>query len=256
MRIINILKEILLSLIQGKAKNIKDSNNLLGKTVVITGAGRGIGMATAKVLGGEGANLVLISRNLNGLKKNFEKFDSKKTLLIDADVTNEKQVKNAVKKAIAKFGEIDVLVNNAGVNIHSYLEDVNFQEAEKLLKTNILGPFLMCKYIIPVMKKQKSGTIINIGSKISRNTNVLPKKALYAASKYAVEGFSYALNKELKKSKIRVTCLLPGTVNTFVSKSAARYLSPYRVGEIISMIIRFDDVDFENFVIKSVHQDI
>ncbi|MFC1722359.1 SDR family oxidoreductase [Patescibacteria group bacterium] len=256
MKTINEMKNTVLSVIQKNVNNDYLSEDLNEKVVVITGASKGIGLATANILYKQGAKLVLVSKNLKDLKKAFADFNTDKTLLISANVANEENVKDLVRKTNKKFGKIDVLINNAGVNIHKHLEETKLSEAEELLYTNILGPFLMCKHIIPIMKKHQSGTIINVGSKISRNAKVTPKKVLYATSKHALEGFSQALNNELKKYKIRVTCLMPGTVNTFITKKAMSYLSPYRVGEIIAMIIKFHDVDFENFVIKSVHQDI
>ncbi len=112
----------------------------------------------------------------------------------------------------------------------------------------------MMKYVLPEMKKKKDGFVINIGSKISRNTSVKANKVLYATSKYAIEGMSLALNNELKEFGIRVTCLMPGTANTFLSLSANDFLSPYRIGEVVAMLIKLKDIDFENLVIKSKRQ--
>jgi len=106
------------------------------------------------------------------------------------------------------------------------------------------------------MKKQKSGTIINIGSKISRNSKVEAKKTLYTLTKYAVEGFSFALNRELRPFGIRVVCLMPGTVNTFFSRKYKDFMSTYDVAEIVNFIIKMDQVDFESVVFKSKRQDI
>ena len=105
------------------------------------------------------------------------------------------------------------------------------------------------------MKRKKRGCIVNIGSKISRNTLVGANKTLYATTKYAIEGFSFALNRELKLCGIRVACLMPGTVNTFPSLAAKNYLSPYQVAEMIVLIIRSESIDFESVVFKSWRQD-
>ena len=228
---------------------------LKGKVVIITGAGRGIGKATAEVLHKEGVNLVLISRN-SDLEKVFPGFSEESTLLLNADVSKSEDVVRIVDESIKKFGEIDVLVNNAGIFLDKPIDEVTLSEIDSIISTNVKGVVLMCREVTPYMKKRNQGFILNIGSKISHNTNVSPNKVLYAMTKYAVEGLSTALRNELKPFGIRVSCLMPGTVNTFVSLKSGSYLSPYRVGEIIAMMIKFSDVDFENMVIKSKDQQI
>ncbi len=134
------------------------------------------------------------------------------------------------------------------------LENTTLTEWQTSFAVNLEGMFLMSKAVLPIMKKQKNGLIINIGSKISRKTNVTPHKVLYAATKYAVEGFSYALNNEVKQSGIRVVCLMPDTVNTHRSLKAAEYLSPVRIGQIISTVMQMEEVSFDNLVLTSKYQ--
>jgi NAD(P)-dependent dehydrogenase (short-subunit alcohol dehydrogenase family) len=235
---------------------IEACDDLEGFSVIITGASRGIGKATAEVLYKKGAKVVLVSRDLNDLRKTFKDFNDEKTLLLEGDVTREDDAKRIIKEAINKFGRIDVLINNAGIFMQKPIDETSLEEYEALMGTNVKGAFLMLKAVVPEMKKKKEGLIINIGSKISHNTNVLPNRVLYATSKYAIEGMSYALNKELRVFGIRVTCLMPGTVNTYLSFRSGQFLSPYCVGEVIATIIRSGDIDFENFVIKSTRQNI
>lgn len=230
--------------------------SLKGRVIVITGASRGIGRAMAEVLKEDGASLVLISRDLSKLKKSFVKFSQESTLLLQGDVSLSTDVSRMVKEMLLKFGKIDVLINNAGIFLDKPLDKTTLPEFESIINVNLKGVFLMSAAIIPVMKKQKDGFIINIGSKISHNTKISPNMVLYATTKYAVEGFSYALSKELRQFGIRVTCLMPGTVNTFFSLKSREFLSPHTVGLLVSTLIKFEDVDFEGIVFKSKRQNI
>lgn len=251
---INQLKNLIFSLLNRQTINLVSGESLKDQVVIISGASRGIGKATAKILYEQGANLVLFSRNYEELKKEFADFDNTKILLIKADVSSYKDVVNIAENTIKKFGKIDTLINNAGFFKGDYLEDISEEDWDKLISINIKGVFLMTKAVIPAMKNQKSGLIINMGSRISHNTNIQAKKVLYATTKFAVEGFSKALNSELKSWGIRVTCLMPGTVNTFRSLEPRKYLSPYAIGQIISTIIELEDVDFESIVLKSKYE--
>lgn len=230
------------------------NEDLNKKVIIITGASKGIGKAIAQVLDKDGAKLVLVSRHKNELEKVIPA--SKSVLCIEGDITKQEDIDNIVKETVAKHGKIDVLINNAGMFLDKNIEEVTEKEFQSIMDTNIKSIFLFCKSLIPIMKQQKSGLIINIGSKISHNTQVTPKKVLYATTKYAVEGFSYALGKELKSYGIRVTCLMPGTVNTFVSLKSKDYMSPFSLGLLVSTIIKCKDVDFESIIFKSVSQNI
>lgn len=232
---------------------IPTSDDLIGKIIIVTGSSKGLGKVIGSFLLNQGANVVFISRGENPLSKTS---DSKKTLFLKADVSNIKDVENSLNKTISKFGKIDVLINNVGIYSQKPIENFTLKDFENITKTNLQSVFLMSKAVIPSMKKQKEGLIINIGSKVSHNTNAGEGKTLYAATKYAVEGFSLALNNELKKWGIRVSCLMPGTINTYPRLDANKILSPYQVASLISNIIRFKDIDFESVVFKSRWQKI
>ena len=125
-----------------------------------------------------------------------------------------------------------------------------------MIEVNLLGTVNTTRAVLPYMVKQKVGAIINIGSKISHNTNVDPGKVAYATSKYAVEGFSFALNKELKGSGVRVTCLMPGTVATFLSKENHSYLTPHDIAGVVAFVLESKNLDIESLVVKSTRQNI
>ncbi len=232
---------------------------LENKVVIITGASKGLGKAISEQLILEKCKVVLLGRDdVEDHKQDVEELRarSKDVLYLKCDVTEFDQCHTAIKKAIVTFGKIDVLINNAGVFNEKPLELVTESELNTILDVNLKGTIQMAHACTEVFKKQKYGTIINIGSKISHNTNILPNKTLYAATKYGVEGFSFALNKELKEFGCRVICLMPGTINTFLSLSADDFLQPSRVAQLVSMIIKFDDLDFEGIVVKSIKQNI
>ncbi|MBP7927524.1 SDR family oxidoreductase [Patescibacteria group bacterium] len=253
------MKSILRTLKLILTKRIAQPEKLDGMdkySVLVTGASKGIGLAIAETLLVSGARVGLMARSFEEDLSGLVDTHKDNIILITGDVTNESDVSMAVEQICDSFGSLDVLINNAGSFSEKPVEDLEGAELDRVIDTNVKSLFLTAKYAVPVMKSNKAGLIINIGSKISRNTNVAPNKTLYATSKYAVEGFSNALRKELKPFGIRVTCLMPATVNTFISAKAGNFLSPYRVAQVVSMLIYFKDVDFENFVIKSVHQDI
>ncbi len=217
--------------------------------IVITGSSRGIGKTVSEALSKEGAKIVCISRSESPFK-------SKYLVRIPADVTDENQVRDAIEATIKHYGKIDVLINNVGMFKEKFLEEFTSQEFDEIINTNIKSMFLLSRTVIPYMKKRRNGLIINMGSKISHNTNISPKRVLYATTKYAVEGFSSALSKEVRKYGIRVSCLMPSTVNSFFTLSPKKYLSLSQIAEIISMMIKFNDIQFENLIVRSKYQNI
>lgn len=249
----NVLKQLISAILQQSPKII-ETEDLSGKVVVITGASKGIGLATTELLHKKGATVVAIARDTASLKKQFSTFD--RFMVISADISSEKDVKKAVSSVLKTYGQIDAVINNAGINFEKPLETTSTKEFEAILSTNVKGTYLMSREAIPAMKRRKQGLIVNIGSKISHNTAVGANKVLYTTTKYAIEGFSFALNRELKKDGIRVTCLMPGTVNTFVSRKAAEFLSPYQVAQMVYFMMQQEDIDFESVLIKSRKQDI
>ncbi|MGM1055497.1 MAG: SDR family oxidoreductase [Bacteroidota bacterium] len=189
--------------------------DLKNKVVIITGASSGIGKATAMKLAKEGASVVLCARSVDELKKLKDKIenDGGKALVVKTDVTQPADFKNAVSQTLEKYGTVDVLINNAGLMPLSYIEKLKTDEWEKMIDVNIKGVLNGVAAILPTMRKNKSGHIINISSSAAHN--YFPGGAVYSATKIAVKMFSEGLRKELAPQYgINVTSIEPGAVDT------------------------------------------
>lgn len=189
-------------------------NRLVGQNAIITGAGRGIGRAIAVALGNEGANLILVSRTLSQLEETADliKKNNQRIYCLKADISKENEVDYIKKSVIDNFGRVDILVNNAGLGYFSNIIDTDLQKYDEMFNVNVRGLFLTTKAFLPLMIQNKQGDIVNISSLAGRNA--LEGGAVYAATKWAVIGFSRSLMLEVRKYNIRVITICPGSVNT------------------------------------------
>lgn len=185
------------------------------KTILITGASRGIGKEIATKFAKNGYNIVLnynkSEKKAKELSDNLNKLGAR-TLLCKADVSNDKEVEKMIKNALATFGSIDVLVNNAGVALSKILQETTSTEIQKTFGVNTFGTINCTKAVVKNMITNKSGKIINISSiwgKVGASM-----ETVYSASKGAVIAFTLALAKELAPSNIAVNCICPGVIET------------------------------------------
>nr|WP_321223400.1 SDR family oxidoreductase [uncultured Psychroserpens sp.] len=189
--------------------------NLENKTIIITGASSGIGESTAKKLAQNGANVVLMARSedkLVSLKEAIEK-EGGKALVATGDVTKSEDFKQVVSKAVDTYGKVDGLINNAGLMPLSYVEKLKTDEWDKMVDVNIKGVLNGVSAVLPQLKKQNGGDIINISSMAANR--YFPGGAVYCATKSAVKMFSEGLRQELApKYGINVTSIEPGAVDT------------------------------------------
>lgn len=203
--------------------------NLEHKVIIITGAGMGLGYATAKELASLGANLVLVDYNekelVNAAADISNEFPKVKTISVLADVSNEAAVKNYVDEAVKTFGRIDGLYNNAGIegkqaSIAEY--DVNI--FKKVIDINLMGVYYGLRYVIPVMQKQKFGRIVNVASVggIRGVLNQMP----YVASKHAVSGMTKNAALEYGKDGILTNAIAPGAILTPMVAEAFKQVNP------------------------------
>lgn len=204
---------------------------LRGKNAIITGGSRGIGKAIAEAFAREGADLFLISRTeseLEATKKELEKYGIE-IVTQTADVANEDDVAKAIKIANETFPKIDILVNAAGIHGPiGKLEELNSDDWIKTFAVNIFGTMLMCRAILPIMKKQNSGgRIINF---TGGGEGPFPRFSAYAASKGAVVRFTESLAEEVKDDGIFINAIAPGEVNTALFEDVLR-AGPEKCGE-------------------------
>ncbi len=185
------------------------------KTAVITGAAGGIGKELARRLAERKLNLVLVDLNEEAIHAVIQELglDESNALAVRADVSKEEDVQNYVNQAVAKFGTIDYFANNAGIEGPSGLvEELNVKSLDLVYNVNVRGVFLGLQYVIPVMKKQKSGAILNTSS--LAGLMGAPGMSPYIMSKHAVIGLTRVTANELAPFGIRVNAVLPGTINT------------------------------------------
>lgn len=186
--------------------------------VIITGASEGLGLEIAKKFMKEGHSVAICARNEARLKKAQEQIASirknNETIAwAPIDVSEENAVKEFVKNCLIHFGKIDVLVNNAGIyGPFGNIEDVDSEEWKKCIDINLMGPFYFMKYIIPHMKENKYGKIINLSG--GGATNPLPFISAYAASKCAIVRLTETIAKEVEEYNIDVNAIAPGALDT------------------------------------------
>jgi len=185
-----------------------------GDVVLVTGASSGIGKAIAEKLARLGYKVYGTSRKQQPLDSSntVQEYASGFFKLIQLDVCSEESVKNAVEYVLEKEGTIDVLINNAGFGIAGSVEDTSTEEAQKQFDTNFFGVHRMIRHILPVMRKNRKGIIINISSVAGIFS--IPFQSMYSASKYALEAMSEALRVEVKPFGIKVVLVEPGDTRT------------------------------------------
>jgi NAD(P)-dependent dehydrogenase (short-subunit alcohol dehydrogenase family) len=184
---------------------------LQGKAAVITGAGSGIGEATARLFVAEGARVAVIDRDTEGGKRVAEELGPS-SFFLAADVTSAKDMDAMSRTVVERFGRIDILFNNAGVACVGDLHETPESEWDRVMAINVKGIYLACKYVVPIMINQKSGSIINMSA--CGAVMALAKRAVYIASKGAVYSLTRAMQADYCRYNIRVNSLLPGTICT------------------------------------------
>ncbi len=190
------------------------SNAIAGKVVVITGASSGLGEATARHLAAEGASVVLGARRLDRLQSLVDELTRSggKALAVATDVADAEQVKGLVDAAVKEYGRIDVMINNAGLMLHSPLERLKVEDWDRMIDVNVKGVLYGIAAALPYMKAQKAGHLINVSSVAGHK--VRPTGAVYAATKHAVRVISEGLRMEVKPYNIRTTVISPGALDT------------------------------------------
>ena len=194
----------------------------MSKTWMITGAGRGIGAEIARAALANGDRVVATARKLGQLQDAFAGADPERIALVELDVADEAQAAPAVAQAVERFGRIDVLVNNAAYGLLGRLEEVSSNDIARQFAVNVHGVLHMLRAVLPTMRRQRGGHIMNISS-IAGITG-FDGASVYCASKYAIEGLTASLALEVAPLGIKVTAVEPGFFRTeFLDPSSVRY---------------------------------
>ena len=186
------------------------------KVVIVTGASEGIGAALAKLLSANGAKVVLAARQADVLKKMGSELPN--SLAVPTDMRKPEDIVSLIKKTIGHFGRIDLLVNNAGQAQYGPVEKVDLEGYQSIVELNVYGPLRAMQAVIPQMRKQGGGMILNISSMVSKQ--YIPNLGSYASTKYALNALSLTARKELEKDKIVVSVFHPRMTATNFGKNA------------------------------------
>jgi NAD(P)-dependent dehydrogenase (short-subunit alcohol dehydrogenase family) len=189
--------------------------DLKGKVAIVTGGTKGIGRGIAEALVRENVNVCISARSRNEIDETVRDLRAlgKGTATgIVCDVRIHAQIKSLLELTVLEFGGLDILVNNAGIGIFATVEETLPEDFRAVLETNLFGVFYFCHEAIPLMKQRGGGYIINISSLAGANPH--PRMAAYNASKFGLNGFSEALMQEVRHDGIKVSYIMPGSVNT------------------------------------------
>src|SRR5687768_6072102 len=217
-------------------------DSLSGKVAFITGGSRGIGVAIARALLAQGAAVAITGTNraaLDAAEGELRGSGAGEVMALRADVRSYDEVEKALSSVSARFGGVDILINNAGVGVFRSVAETTVDEWHRVLDTNLSGVFYCCHAALPLLKKRGGGWIINISSLASKNPFV--NGAAYCASKSALNAFSEALMQEVRYDGVRVAYVLPGSVNTGfggLSNTKSEWaLAPDDVAEVVADLI-------------------
>lgn len=222
-----------------------------GKLAVITGASSGLGAALSNALITKGAIVYGVARNKEKLR-DIENSLGARFIPVCMDITNEKEIASWVFNTFSNSIFPDILINNAGAGYFKKIDELSLEHWHEMINTNLNGAFYITSKIVPLMKtNQNTCHIINIGSILGKTTRA--EGAAYSATKYAMQGFSEALFKELRSQKIKVTCVNPGSIDTaFFADSGIQphrnMLQPDDIANLILHIIETPD----NFLVDEI----
>lgn len=197
----------------------------MAKTIFITGASRGFGKIWASAFLKKGYNVVATARNVESLQDLKKEF-GKTVLTLKLDVNDREQCFEVVKQAKAHFGAIDIVINNAGFGLFGTIEETTEQEARDQIETNVFGLLWVTQAVVPIMRAQGKGHIIQISSVLGMVT--LPVLGVYNASKWAVEGLSETLAAEVAEFGIKITLVEPNGFATDWANASAAHAQPMK----------------------------
>ena len=239
--------------------------NIENKVIILSGASRGIGRATALLLAKNGANVVATARSAEELKTLETEAAAAagngagSIVGVPGDVANEADMAAVVQTALDKFGRIDVVINNAGYGVFKKVEEITVDDWDALMATNVKGTFILTKAALPTLKAQQSGHIVVVASDVAKRT--FAGGSLYTASKYAQEAFMGALRKEVRPDGIKVTGIYSGLVDSHFhakhgDESSKNWLKNEDMAESMLFIVsRPPHVVIDEFMVHPLEQE-
>jgi 3-oxoacyl-[acyl-carrier protein] reductase len=221
--------------------------DLSGKVAIVTGGTKGIGRGIADALVREGIDVCVSARSRNEIDETVRELmalGKSRVIGIVCDVRNHTQIKSLFQLTEIELGRVDILVNNSGIGTFVPVEEMSPEDFRAILETNLFGVFYCCHEAIPLMKKRGGGYIINISSLAGANPH--PRMAAYNASKFGLNGFSEALMQEVRHDGIKVSYIMPGSVNTEFggdspSDQNAWQLQPSDIARVVVDLLNHDD---------------
>lgn len=189
-------------------------NNVNGKVIVVTGGGQGLGAAICRTLAEDGAIVIPVDVKPENLEKISQEIKSTGGQIegFQMNVADEKNVEEVLKQVIDKYGRIDVVINNAGIDYTLPIDEITYEQFNRVVDVNLVGPFNVSKAVFQYMKQAGKGHIVNIASTAAKRA--WPNASAYHASKWGLLGLSHALHSELRKDKIKVTAVVAGGMQT------------------------------------------
>lgn len=237
-----------------------------GNIALVTGAGRGLGQAVSKELAQAGAIVFVTDLDLETAITSAERLKTelpryKENIhALACDVRNEIQAKEVVEKVVTDRGRIDVLINNAGVNVTATVEDLSITEWDRIISTNLRGTYVMSHLVFPIMKKQGKGSIINIASSLAKR--VKENSPAYVASKWGILGLSQLLYMQARKHGIKITAFSPAGMRTrllfdrFPDLDPSKLMDPADAAKVIRFILELpDEIAIPDIFMMSVKEE-
>jgi NAD(P)-dependent dehydrogenase (short-subunit alcohol dehydrogenase family) len=256
--------------IMSKSSNSAFADELKGKVAIVTGAGSGIGRATANLFAKEGAFVCVADISEENGKKTVNAISqvhgAKSAFFVKTDVGTEENVRNMIESTVNQFGKLDIIFNNAGMYEWNSVENIPTEEWDRIIAVNLRGAFLGTRYAVPHLKKTR-GVIVNTSS--SLGVAGATESAAYCASKHGIVGLTKASALDLAKYGIRVNCICPGSIDTAMqakeferasdpSKMRKAYDEIYPVGRIgkpeeVAQLVLFLAGDRSSFITGTAH---
>jgi short-subunit dehydrogenase len=188
------------------------------KVIVVTGASQGIGLSVARILTKEGAKVVLAARSADVIGSLEKELPG--SFAVVTDMRKPGDIKNLIEKTLGKYDRIDILINNAGQGMYGPVESVDVGKYREIMELNVYAPLIAMQEVIPQMRKQGGGMILNVSSRVSKS--YFPNLGAYASTKYALNAISLTARQELAKDKIIVSVMHPKMTSTNFGKNSVR----------------------------------